>query len=72
MKDIIQSISESYSFVGEGVDMKGNPYTFEKYSLTIQVLPSCVEELKKYFPNFSIFPLYLNYYTVGFNKKLKL
>lgn len=69
LESIFSHISEKYNFIGEGEDKQGNLYKFCNYSTTIQVLPSWIDIIKSKFPNFSIYHLYLNYYSIGFNKK---
>lgn len=68
LQDIINTITVSSSFVGEDIDKSGNRYTFQNYSITVQLLPSWVEKIKEEFKSFSITHLFLDYYIIGFGK----
>lgn len=58
--EIIDKIKKSYDFVGKNKD--------QEYSITLQLLPTWVEELRNVFPNFSITSLFSNYYIINYNK----
>lgn len=46
-------------------------YTTEHYSTTIQLFPTEADKLRIILPQFHFTHLYLNWWIVGFNKKIK-
>lgn len=70
MESIKKEIQSAFEFVGHGIDQKGKAYSFQNYSILVQLYPTQIDEVVKSFPDFSVVPLgFNNYYTIGFNKK---
>ena len=70
MEDIKQKIIDENNFKGEILDKKGAYIGYyQHYSITLQLMTSEVEDLKKVFPLYRFHNLYSNYYLIGFNKK---
>ena len=68
---IIDEIIISYEFVGESFDKEGKFIGYYYlYSKIIDIFPSQLDVLKQKIKEFNFTHLYLNYYLVGFNKKI--
>ena len=69
--DKVINITDDCNFVGIGKNKDGITFLYENYSSTINAMPSEIDYLKNKLPNFSFNHIYLNYYIVGFNKKMR-
>lgn len=71
LNQLIQKLKEENDFVGVHKDKKSGKETlYENYSLTIQAFASWIDQIQQEFPQFKISRLFLDYYIVGFGKKI--
>lgn len=67
----MEELQEAYLFTEPTYDRAGNflGYT-QNHSKTLRMSITEVQDMTKRFPFFSFHPLYLDWWIVGFNKKL--